>query len=311
MKEEKKYQLWLDNYFFKPNFWQKILAFILLPLSIVYTFCAILNTFFYKKVDFKKPIISIGNLSFGGNGKTPLCKAIAREFDGVFVVLRGYKRKSKGLIIVKKQNEILCHVSQSGDEAMEYAFERSIQGVIVSEDRVKGIQKAFDLGAKIVLLDDAFSKFYIKKLDILLESKIKPYFNFTLPSGAYRLPKFYQKKAHFIALEGRDFIPYSFVKENPKAILVSAIAKPFRLHEHFVKARACYFFKDHYEFKKEELKNLLKKHNCDTLMLTFKDFTKVKDFGFKCQIIELNMELKDSLKDKIKTYIQEFDYDAS
>lgn len=100
---------------------------------------------------------------------------------------------------------------------------------------------------------------------------------------------------------------YSFIKENPKAVLVTAIAKPFRLYEHFIKARACYFFKDHYEFKKEELENLLKKHNCDTLMLTFKDFVKVKDFGFKCQIIELNIELKDSLRKKIKTYIKEFE----
>ncbi|WP_257826929.1 tetraacyldisaccharide 4'-kinase, partial [Campylobacter jejuni] len=167
--------------------------------------------------------------------------------------------------------------------------------------------KAFELGAKIVVLDDAFSKFHIKKFDILLESKIKPYFDFTLPSGAYRLPKFYEKRADFIALEGRDFVRYSFVKENPKAVLATAIAKPFRLYEHFIKARACYFFKDHYEFKKEELENLLKKHNCDTLMLTFKDFVKVKDFGFKCQIIELNIELKDSLREKIKTYIKEFE----
>lgn len=307
MSEEKNYTLWLDNYFFKPNFWQKYLAFILLPLSVLYAFFAILNTFFRKKIDFKKPIISVGNLSFGGNGKTPLCKAIAREFDGIFIVLRGYKRNSKGLLIVKNQNEILCTLSQSGDEAMEYAFEENIKGVIVSENRVKGIKKAFELGAKMVVLDDAFSKFYIKKFDILLESQIKPYFNFTLPSGAYRLPKFYEKKADFIALEGKDFVRYSFVKENPKAVLVTAIAKPFRLYEHFIKARACYFFKDHYEFKKEELENLLKKHNCDTLMLTFKDFVKVKDFGFKCQIIELNIELKDSLREKIKNYVKEFE----
>ncbi|TEY16620.1 tetraacyldisaccharide 4'-kinase, partial [Campylobacter sp. CH185] len=108
----------------------------LLPLSVFYAFFAILNTFFRKKIVFKKPVISVGNLSFGGNGKTPLCKAIAREFDGVFIVLRGYKRKSKGLFVVKNQNEILCTLTQSGDEAMEYAFEENIKGVIVSEDRV-------------------------------------------------------------------------------------------------------------------------------------------------------------------------------
>ncbi|MBK1971824.1 tetraacyldisaccharide 4'-kinase [Campylobacter sp. TTU-622] len=297
---------WLDRYFFKPSFWQKCLAFLLLPISFLYALVAILNLYFRKKIDFKKPIISVGNLSFGGNGKTPVCKAISKEFKGVFIVLRGYKRKSKGLLVVKANEQILCDVMQSGDEAMEYAFEESISGVIVSEDRVKGIQKAFDLGAKIVLLDDAFSKFYIKKFDILLESKIEPYFGFTLPSGAYRLPKFYKKRANFIAKEGKDFYRYSFVKENPKAILVTAIAKPFRLYEHFIKARACYFFNDHYEFKKDELKKLLDKHHCDTLMLTFKDYVKIKDFGFKCQIIELNIELEDSFKKVLQSYIRSF-----
>lgn len=307
MSEDKKYQLWLDHYFFKPSFFQKCLAYALLPLSFIYTLLAIINTWLFKKIDFKKPVISVGNLSFGGNGKTPLCKAIAREFKGVFIVLRGYKRKSKGLLVIKHNHKILVDVAQSGDEAMEYAFEDKISGVIVSENRAEGIKKAFDLGAKIVLLDDAFSKFYIQKFDILLESEVKPYFNFTLPSGAYRLPKFYSKKADFIALENRDFIRYSYTKENPKAILVTAIAKPFRLYEHFIKARACYFFKDHYEFKKDELEKLLKKHNCDTLMLTFKDYVKVKDFGFKCQIIELNIELKENFKEKLHQYVRSFD----
>ncbi|TKX30000.1 tetraacyldisaccharide 4'-kinase [Campylobacter estrildidarum] len=307
MSEDKKYKLWLDRYFFNPSFFQKCLAYTLLPLSMLYALIAILNTCFRKKINFEKPVISVGNLSFGGNGKTPLCKAIAGEFENVFIVLRGYKRKSKGLVVVKCNDEILVDVLQSGDEAMEYAFEEKISGVLVSENRVEGIKKAFDLGAKVVLLDDAFSKFHIQKFDILLESQVKPYFNFTLPSGVYRLPKFYSKKADFIALEGRDFIRYSYTKENPKAILVTAIAKPFRLYEHFIKARACYFFKDHYEFKKDELEDLLKKHNCDTLMLTFKDYVKVKDFGFKCQIIELNIELKENFKERLHQYVRSFD----
>ncbi|KGI57019.1 tetraacyldisaccharide 4'-kinase [Campylobacter sp. MIT 97-5078] len=306
-----------DSYFYKPNFFQKVLVYLLLPLSFIYAFFAILNTKFKKKVAFEVPIISVGNLSLGGNGKTPMCKAIAvflQEFlpqqglkeAKIFIVLRGYKRKSKGLICVKLSEKILCSVEQSGDEAMEYAFEKAIYGVIVSEDRVKGIQKALELGANIILLDDAFSKFYIKKFDLLLESRIKPYFKFSLPSGAYRLPPNYAKKADFIAIEDRDFVRYSYVKENQKAILIASIAKPFRLYEHFIKARACYFFKDHHDYKKSELENLLKKHNCDTLMLTFKDFVKVKDMGFKYELIKLELELMPSLKEALINYIKSF-----
>ena len=301
---------WLDRYFYHPTLVQKILAFLLLPLSFLYALVAILSSLFHKKVDFKRPVISVGNLSVGGNGKTPFCKAVAREFEGVFVVLRGYKRKSRGLIVIKRGGEILCDFEQGGDEAMEYAYEESVAGVIVSEDRVRGIERAFEMGAKIVLLDDAFSKFHIVKLDILLEGKPRPYFNFVLPSGAYRLPKFFAKRADFIAREGEDFYRYSTTRENPKAVLVSAIAKPFRLHEHFIKARACYFFKDHYAFKKEELEALLAKHHCDTLMLTFKDFVKVKKFGFKCQIIALHIELGENLKKHLKNYVKGFKNEA-
>lgn len=300
---------WLDRYFFQPNFLQKALAFALLPFSLIYALIAISNTKLRKKVSFNIPIISVGNLSFGGNGKTPVCKAIAKLFFGkkaVFIVLRGYKRKSKGVQIVKNKNEILCNIAQSGDEAMEYALDECISGVIVSENRVKGIECALNLGATLILLDDAFSKNFIEKFDIILESKLQPYFNFTLPSGAYRLPRYFAKKADFIALEGKDFTRHSYTKENQKAVLITAIAKPFRLYEHFIKARACYFYKDHYEFQKNELQALLKKHHCDTLMLTIKDFVKVKDMGFKCQIIELNITLSNDFKEAILAYVERF-----
>ena len=300
---------WLDRYFFAPNLWQKLLAFALLPLSFFYALIAVCSTKFKKKVKFNAPIISVGNLTLGGNGKTPVCKAIAHLFaeqKRVFIVLRGYKRKSKGLIVVKNGGEILCDVRQSGDEAMEYAFDERIFGVIVSENRVAGIEKALNLGATLVLLDDGFSKRHIQKFDILLESAQKPRFAFTLPSGAYRLPACFAKKADFVAREGRDFVRHSTTKENPKAILVTAIAKPFRLYEHFIKARACYFFADHYEFQKNELETLLKKHHCDTLMLTFKDFVKVREMGLKCQLIELDIELKDEFKRAIIAYVENF-----
>lgn len=296
---------WIDRYFFKPNFLQKILAISLLPFSFIYALIAILNTKFRKKIDFNFPIISIGNLTLGGNGKTPVCKAIASEFEHSFVVLRGYKRKSKGLVVVKNK-EILCDIDKSGDEAMEYALDEKIHGVIVSENRILGIKKAIELGAKLIILDDAFSKFHIKKLNILLKSKDEPFFDFTLPSGAYRLPKNYEKYADFIALENKDFFRFSYAKENTNAILISSIAKPFRLYEHFIKARACYFFSDHYNYKKEEIQKLLKKHNCDTLMLTFKDYVKVKNFGFKTELIQLKIILEEDFKNTIKNYINSF-----
>lgn len=298
---------WLDRYFFEPNLAQKILAFALLPFSLLYALVAVLNTKVRRKLKFNAPVISVGNLTLGGNGKTPVCKAIAHLFAHtkcVFIVLRGYKRKSKGLVVVKNGKEPLCDVDISGDEAMEYALDERIFGVIVSENRVQGIEKALNLGATLILLDDGFSKRFIEKFDILLESVQKPHFDFTLPSGAYRLPKCFAKKADFIAREGEDFVRHSRASENKNAILVTAIAKPFRLYEHFSKAKACYFFADHYKFQKNELEALLKKHHCDTLMLTFKDFVKVRQMGLKTQLIELDIELKDEFKKAILAFVE-------
>jgi len=303
---------WLDSYFFSPSLMQKALAILLLPLSLIYLFFAFLNTKLHFKFIPQIPSISVGNLSFGGNFKTPTTKAIARflkehfKDKKIFVILRGYKRKSKGLKLVKLNQKVLLNAYESGDEAQEYAYENFIDAVIVSSDRKKAILKAQNLGADLILLDDAFSKFYIKKFDLLLESAQKPFFDFVLPSGAYRLPKSFEKRADYVALEGRDFFKYSYTKENQKALLITAIAKPFRLFEHFIKARACHFFKDHYFFKKEELENLLKKHNFDTLMLTFKDYVKIKDMGFKTQLISLEIELCEALKEKILNFVKTY-----
>jgi tetraacyldisaccharide 4'-kinase len=61
--------------------------------------------------------------------------------------------------------------------------------VIVSEDRVKAILKAKELGCKIIFLDDGFSKYQIAKFNILLKPKDEPTNNFCIPSGGYREPK--------------------------------------------------------------------------------------------------------------------------
>lgn len=296
---------WLERYFFKPSLLQKIIIFTLLPISLLYALISLLNTLFRKKVSFDLPIISVGNLSFGGNGKTPVCKAIASLHPGCFVVLRGYKRKSKGLKVVKHNKQILCSYKHAGDEAYEYALCDDVLGVIVSKDRVLGIKKARELGAKIILLDDAFSKFYILKFDLLLFSSTQPKYPFCPPSGCLRLPPFCAKRANFLAYEGEHFLRYSNTKENQKAILISTVAKPFRLYEHFGKARACYFFKDHETPSKEHLQSLLLKHNCDTLMLTMKDYVKVKDYGFKTQLITLKIVLLPPLANAINQYIKE------
>jgi len=169
--DKKNLILWVEEYLFYPKtFLQFLLSFLLLPLTFLYCFVVISKRLFAKKIDFKVPIISIGNLTVGGSGKTPLTIELAKEYENCAIVLRGYGRTSKGLVVVSKEKNILCDVSQSGDEAMLYAKSLPNATVIVSEDRTKAIELAKSFTCQPIFLDDGFSKSYIKKFDILIKT---------------------------------------------------------------------------------------------------------------------------------------------
>ena len=97
----------IEKYFYKPSFLQKILAILLLPISIFYAFIATIRRKMAKFEDFDIPIISVGNLVLGGSGKSPFVIEIAKDYPDSCIILRGYGRKSKGLQIVSKKGEIL------------------------------------------------------------------------------------------------------------------------------------------------------------------------------------------------------------
>ncbi|MDR1555156.1 MAG: tetraacyldisaccharide 4'-kinase, partial [Campylobacteraceae bacterium] len=136
---------WIEEYFYRPSVFGRIISCILYPISLLWSLCAKIRRSLKNPVDYHIPIISVGNLTVGGSGKTPTCIAIAKEMTKPAIVLRGYGRLSKGLVLVSSFGEILCDVKTSGDEAMLYAKELKNALVIVSEDRVLGVQKAKEL----------------------------------------------------------------------------------------------------------------------------------------------------------------------
>ena len=302
---KKIFHNWVNKYFYSPNFWQKFVSKLLLPLSYIYAFIVIIKKILSKEKDFDVKIISVGNLIVGGSGKTPLTLALYKHFSKkykTFIILRGYKRSSKGLVEVCIDNKILVDVKQSGDEAMEYALNNA--NVIVSENRINAIQKVKSLGANLIILDDGFSKFNIKKFNILLKPPIRPYFNFTLPSGDYRYPLFFYKFGDFI-VENSENKKHSFIENETKnMVLVTAIANPKRLKEHFNKCVGKEFFPDHHAFNKFELEEIIKKYNATSLLVTMKDYVKIKDFGLPTSIIKLEISLSQTLIKAISNYIK-------
>ena len=240
----------------------------------------------------------------GGSGKTPFIQALASRYPNSAIVLRGYKRKSEGTIVVSHNGDVLTDVETSGDEAMMLARSLPKCSVVVSEDRAAGIQKAKEIGANVVFLDDAFHKNY-KKFDILIDVDTKN--RFCLPSGPYRLPHFFIKYANLVVKEGKDFTRKVWIEHpTPKMILLTAIANPDRLTPFLPPNIAKYRFADHHFFTEKELKEIWQKDRPTSFLVTEKDSVKLKKFSYPLSLLRLELEIEPFVYDKVDQYIKEY-----
>ncbi len=296
---KKEVTFWVERYFYNPSTFQKLLSILLLPLSWLYCFGMYVRFQLQKEKDFGIDIISVGNLNVGGSGKTPLVTALAKEYEDVAIILRGYGRKSHGLYVVKNREKILVDVQISGDEAMIYAQKVPNAIVIVSEDRKEGIEKAKEMGAKQIFLDDAYSKHKIKKRDIIINVESKN--SACLPSGPFR-ERLWKSTNRRVIYEDVDFKRHVTLKNSTKKmVLVTAIARPERLDAFLPMVIAKYYFHDHYSFNKEELLEIIEKEDADSLLVTYKDFVKIKSFGIPLSLLDLDVEVNASLLDFINS----------
>lgn len=105
------------------------------------------------------PVVSVGNLSVGGTGKTPLTLWLARRLSDrgwrVAIVLRGYAGTSRDVTVVSRGSGPEAEVDRVGDEATMLA--KSFAGVVITaRRRVDGARLATELDCNVVLLDDGF-----------------------------------------------------------------------------------------------------------------------------------------------------------
>lgn len=253
--------------------------------------------------DFKAHIISIGNLTVGGSGKTPLTIAIAKRYDKVAIVLRGYARQSHGLHVVQDGHKLLVNTKVSGDEAMVYAHKLKSAIVIVSEDRVQGIVKARNMGADIIFLDDGYSKHNIKKLDFLISSNFSN--KACLPAGPYRERVWPHKQVEYL-YENKDFKrSVKTINSTDKMVLVTAIARASRLDAYLPTVINKYYFEDHHIFTKEELVDIMDANSATSLLVTYKDYVKMLDFDIKLSILDLHIDVNERVFSKIDSYIED------
>ena len=123
--------------------------------------------------DFKLPIISVGNITTGGSGKTPLVMYLAnlliKNGKNPGIVSRGYGRKSQGLVVVHDGKKMKAKVESAGDEPFLMASILKSVPVIVCEDRREAIRHLVNSSTvNIIIMDDGFQHRKVKRdLDII------------------------------------------------------------------------------------------------------------------------------------------------
>ncbi|HEY7445329.1 MAG TPA: tetraacyldisaccharide 4'-kinase [Vicinamibacterales bacterium] len=143
-----------------------------------------------------RPVISIGNLSVGGTGKTPLVAAIARLLvemgERPSILSRGYKRRSGSdeVVIVSDGHSVLADVEHAGDEPYMLARAVPESAVVVSTSRhAAGRVAETRLGCTVHLLDDGFQHFRLERdIDLLIVTSADRANPYPLPLGRLREP---------------------------------------------------------------------------------------------------------------------------
>jgi tetraacyldisaccharide 4'-kinase len=222
------------------------------------------------------PVISVGNLSAGGSGKTPfvmllgeLLKARGIKFD---VLSRGYGRKSRGVRLVDPAGL----PREFGDEPLLIARKLQVP-VVVGEDRYEAGRFAESkFGAQFHLLDDGFQhRALARDFDIVLVTP-QDAGDRLLPLGRLREPLRSLQRADAIALasgasaesfpvEGKVVwrVRRGILPENvpPRAIVFCGIARPqnfvLQLRAANIEPVAEAFYRDHHEYSERDIRELL------------------------------------------------------
>ncbi len=184
----------------------RILQVILFPFSLCYGFAIQIRNWLFDlhilpSKTFAKPVISVGNLTYGGTGKTPHIEYLIRllgQTKPIATLSRGYGRKSCGFIVASDHSG----VKDIGDEPLQYYKKFGAIIVAVDEKRKRGIQLLFQKYPELdaILLDDAFQHRYVTPgLSILLTDYHRIYpDDFLLPSGTLREFRWGARRADII-----------------------------------------------------------------------------------------------------------------
>jgi tetraacyldisaccharide 4'-kinase len=186
---------------------------------------------------FNVPIVSVGNLSYGGTGKTPHIEYIIRLLQNEYnlaTLSRGYGRNTSGCVIANESSSY----HDIGDKSLQYQQKFSQLNVAVDESRTRGIKVLFNTYSDLdcILLDDAFQHRYVKPgLQILLTDYHNLYVNdYPIPTGSLREFKKGAKRADIIIVTKTAPVFSPFTKRRLEELL-----KP-KKHQKLYFSHICY-----------------------------------------------------------------------
>lgn len=176
---------------------------LLYPIALIYGLLVWLRNMlydakFFTSISFSVPVITVGNLSTGGTGKTPHVEYLVRLLQyryRVATMSRGYKRHTQGFLVADSQSNAL----RIGDEPMQYHMKYPELVVSVAEERMIGIpallQRRPDVD--VILLDDAYQHRSVKAgFTILITDFSRPFYkDHILPFGSLRESRSAYKRA--------------------------------------------------------------------------------------------------------------------
>lgn len=265
------------------------------------------------------PVVSVGNLSAGGSGKTPfvlllgeMLKARGVKFD---VLTRGYGRKSKGVLLVDPAGL----PQQFGDEPLLIARKLEVP-VVVGEDRyAAGRYAESRFGAQFHLLDDGFQHRALgRDFDIVLVTP-QDTGDRLLPAGRLREPPESLRRADAVVLtsgaageafpiEGRLAwrVRRAIVPKNvpPRPVVFCGIARPqnfaLQLRTANIEPAAEAFYRDHHAYDERDIRELLalkQKSEAGGFVTTEKDAVNLGPYLSSLEpisVVAVRMELADA-----------------
>ena len=206
-------------------------------------------------------VISIGNLTVGGTGKTPIVevftRTLAEKQRNVAILSRGYRSKKRPLLqklktmfknpqhkppprVVSNGQRLLMNSAMAGDEPYMLANNLPEASVVVDKDRVKaGLYAIHKLGADTLILDDGFQYLDLRpRLNILLVDSSEPFHNHhMLPRGFLREPIKNVRRADYIFLTKSNggshirHLKHFLKKHNQNAEIIECTHKPLYLED--------------------------------------------------------------------------------